>query len=239
LILHPVEGKLSSALVQDIRRSGTRVFGLDQRLEASACDVLAYVDPKRAGQLAGDVAVEALRRKAADSGTPGAPVVGRVVHISMDEESSRGRLHFEGMMEALKVEPGIVLVHDAPALWTREGGAARIQDALRLQGQFDVVVGQTDAIAHGASEALVEAGRREDVLMVAIGGLRGPDGGVELLRRVIVDAVVRHPLPMETIYPHLAALAKDSGYKPTSEPTEMIPTLLTPANLEDALRANR
>ena len=232
LLVYPVEPRLSTAVLQDIQLGGSIVFGLDAMVGDDAANKVAFVDPKKLGQQAGEVALAALKRKAGEGGK----IAGRVVQLTADEDAVFSRQASAGLSEALKQAPDVVLVHDAPGLWSREGGAARIAEALRLQGEFDVVVAQTDAIARGASEALSAAGRRESVLVVSLGGVRGPDGGVDLLRRAVIDAVVRCPLPMEKVYDDLKKLAIDPGYKPSPGREELVPDYLTPKNVDDAVR---
>ncbi len=236
LIVQPVEVKLSGALLEDIREGGTVVFGLDGELAPNSCDKLAFVDRGKLGETAGKIVIEALRRRAKSDPAFAGAVRGRVVQLTTDEDSRAQLLESTGLLTALKTEPGVILVHDAPAMWKADGAAARIKEALALQGEFDVVVAQSDAIGRGASEALAQAGKREQVLIVAIGGMRGPDGGVELLRRAVIDAVVRNPLPMEKLYPELQKIAADPKYRPSSGHEELQPTSLTPKNVDDALR---
>ena len=234
LIVQALEGRLTSALLQDLRSTGTVVFGLDSNLPAEACDQCAFVDQKKLGALAGEVALAALKRKAQEEGQ--SQVTGRIVQITSIDDATTAKDQRAGLEEALQKESGVVLVHDAPGEWTREGAGQRIAEALRLQGQFDVVIAQSDAMAQGVSEALTAAGKREQVLIISIGGLRQPDGGVELLRQAAIDAVILHPLPMEKLYPALQQFATQPGFKPAPLRDELAPGILTPKNLNDALR---
>jgi ABC-type sugar transport system substrate-binding protein len=236
LIAHPLEGRLTSAILQDITTAGTLVLGLDVSVEPAKGATTAYVDDRKAGALAAQHIITALQRKAADSAASGATVKGRVVQILADEANSLSQNISQGLTEALRSQPGIQIVHEAPAFWSKQGAAARIDEALRLQGQFDIVVAHTDEIAEGVSEAVSAAGKREDTLILSIGGLRGPGGGVEQLRNSLIDAVIYRPLPMESLYQTLVQAAADPTYRPNGEKHELEPILLTPKNLEEALQ---
>ena len=236
LLAHPIEGRLTSAILHDMSANGTVVLGMDASVEADSGAVTSFVDDKKAGALAAEHTISALKRKSAAESNGASQTSGRVIQITADEDSMLTKSISSGFADALKSEPGIILVHEAPAFWTKEGAKARVTEALRLQGQFDVVVAHTDEIALGVSEALSLAGKREEVLIIAIGGLKGPDGGVELLRNSIVDAVIYRPLPMEKLYEELSALAKDPNHRPKASRAELQPVLLTPKNLEDALQ---
>lgn len=234
LIIHPLEERLTSALLQDLRAAGTIVLGTDGRLPAEACNQCAFVDQKKLGGLAGEVVIAALKRKAQEEGRT--QITGRVVQITSLDEAPSAREQSIGLMQALQSETGIVLVHDAPGEWTSEGAGMRVTEALRLQGQFDAVIVQSDAMALGVSEALTAAGKREEVLIVSVGGLRQPDGGVDLLRRAVIDALILHPLPMEKLYPALRDLASKPDFHPPPLRDELAPVIVTPKNLNDALR---
>ena len=234
LIVQPVAFKAISALLADIRQSGTIVLGLSEALSADSCDRQAHVDELAVGTMAGEIVLEALKRKAAAEGQT--KVTGRVVQLTSSEDAQASQQQSEGLQTALKAAPDVVLVHDAPAFWKKEEASLRVQEALRLQGQFDVVVAHTDAIAQGASEALSQAGKREQTLIVGIGGMRGPEGGIALLQRGVIDAVVRHPFPLEKLYPELQKIAADPNYRPSGPIEVLKPDFFTPKTVSSALR---
>jgi ABC-type sugar transport system substrate-binding protein len=234
LIVQPVAFKAISAMLTDIRQSGTIVLGLSEALSADSCDRQAHVDERAVGALAGQIVLQALMRKATAEGK--SKVTGRVVQLTSSEDAAASELQSEGLQTALKAAPDVVIVHDAPAFWKKEEASLRIQEALRLQGQFDVVVAQTDAIAQGASEALSQAGKREETLIVGIGGMRGSMGGIALLQRGVIDAVVRHPFPLEKLYPELQKIAADPNYRPSGTIEVIKADFFTPKTVGGALR---
>lgn len=226
LVIGPVDPKTVSDTVNAIQREGAFVVGVDERLAPDTCSALVFVHQKKLGELAGQQVVEALKRKAADEGKPA--VAGRVVHLTGDDSSFEAKARSEGFHEALKAEPGIIVVHEAPAAWTREGGKARTEEALRLQHEFDVVCAQSQAIAQGASEALTTAQAREKVLIV------GMDGGLDLLRKSIIDVTILQPPPLETAFTLLRKHLEDSHFSPPAS-TELQPEAVTPSNLDEVL----
>lgn len=236
LLLHPVEARLTAAVVEGMRGGGIRVIGLDQRLPENSCDAVIYCDQARLGQLAGQVVVEALRRKAAGEGKP--QVTGRVVQIRGRSDAYASRVRSDAFFEALKAEPGIVVVHDAPGDWTVEGGKARAEDARRLQGSFDVIFAHSDAMAMGASQAMTVAQVRENILIVGVDGAGGREGGLELLRRGVIDATIWQPMPMEVAFLQLQKSGAEPGYKMPAR-IEREPVAITPKSLDEFMKRMR
>jgi ribose transport system substrate-binding protein len=234
LIFHPLEFVLSAALLQDIRASGTVVLAAAQGLPADAWDQCAYVDQEKVGAAAADVILAALKRKAESAGQT--EVTGRVVQISLFEDSTMTKLRTAGLEKGLLTTPGVRLVHDAPGEATREGASARLAEASRLQGTFDAILVHSDVMALAISDALSAAGRREDTLIVSIGGLRDRVNGLELLRQGSIDALIGHPLPMEKLHTALVQIAADADHRPGSAQEELPPVVLTPRNMNDRPR---
>ncbi len=236
LLLSPVQVRLSAASVEAMRSAGTKVIGLDQRLPDSACDVRVYCDQAKLGRLAGQVVLDALKRKAADEAK--AQVTGRVVQIRGREQDDACKVRSEAFIKVLKAEPGIMVVHDAPGDWTLEGGKARTEEARHLQGEFDVVFAHNDLMAEGASQALVAAQARERVLLVGIDGNSGRNGGIDLLRRGVIDATIWQPMPLEFAFFVIQNSINDPVFKPQAS-YEWEPQAVTPQTLDDFTRRQR
>ena len=198
LIVQPLDDRLIASLVEGLHAKGTHIIGLDQRLPAGTCDAVMFTDQRKLGHIAGEIVVESLRRKAKDDNQP--TVSGRVVQIRGLMDSYEAKERAEGFAEAIHEEPGIVIVHDAPGNWTAEAASRVTEDAIRLQHQFDVVFAHNDTMAHAASEALLKAQLRESTLIVGIDGVNTFDGGLDLLRRSIIDATIWQPMPMESAF---------------------------------------
>lgn len=234
LLVHALENQLSAAVLQDLKSASSIVLSTDALLPAEAWNQRAFVDQKKVGTAAAEVILAALRRKAADEGR--SEVSGRVAQITLLEDTPDTKARTEGLLNALKTEPGVILVHDAPGEGTKEGAELRLQEALRLQGQMDAIVVHSDTMALAVSGALSAAGLRESTLLVSIGGLRDRNNGIDMLRRGLVDAVIAHPLPMEKLYPTLRTLAEDPPFKPAPLDEELLPVTLTPKNVDDLAR---
>jgi len=233
LLVSPVEDRLSAAVLESMKSSGVKIVALDQRVPESSCEALIFTDQAKIGQLAGQVALKALRRKAETEGKK--QVTGRVVQVRGPDDAFVSKARGEAFAEALKAEPGIVLVHDAGADWTPEGGKKCIDEARRLQGTFDVIFAQNDAMARGISEVLTTAQQRDNVLIIGVDGTGGRDGGIDLVRRGVIDATIWQPMPLETAFSLIQKTANDPKFKPEHR-YEREPIAITPRTVDEFLR---
>ena len=172
--------------------------------------------------------MQALTRKAKDEG--GTEPAGRVVELRGDESSAEAQARHEGFMDAVKKAPGVVLVHDAPAGWTVQGGKDRIREALRLQTRFDVIYAQSDAIAHGAASLLGD--QRGQVMVIGTDGFRGDEGGWTLVMEGDIDASIYHPPLVDLAWQIIERRKAEPGFSP--KPGYRVnAVVITPKNVED------
>ena len=235
LLFQPVEARLTAAILESMKGASSRIIGLDQRLAQSACDTLVYTDQAKLGQKAGEIVLAALKRKAGQEGKP--QVTGRVVQIS-GPKGAAADARSEAFLKVLQAEPGIIVVHDAPGDWSAKSGRERCEDALRLQGQFDVVFAHNDTMAQGASEALNTAQKRDAVLIVGVDAMGGRDGGLDLLRRSVIDATVWQPMPLETCFSMIQRSLYQTSYT-WQILVEREPEAITPKSLDDFVKRLR
>jgi ABC-type sugar transport system substrate-binding protein len=230
VILQPVLMSMALPLLAPLRSAGSFIIGVDEQFADSACDAVIYCDPFKLGQQAGTEILAALKRKAADERL--STVSGRVVQLTFDDAKSyASKRRCEGFAEALKAEPGVIIVHDAPAFGDRQLAADRMVEALRVQHTFDVVLAHDDMMAQGASDALVDAKKREQVLIVGMDGIAGAGGGLEAVRQSAIDATVWQPMPLEKAFAFISKRAVDSKFQPPAR-TERVPEIVSPTNLE-------
>lgn len=227
ILVVALEAKSLAASVSSAVQQGILVMGLGAEAASLPCSTHLLVDQRELGRLAGDLTVKALTQKAREEGQGEA--VGRVVELRGDEGSMSEERH-EGFMEALKKAPGVILVHDAPAQWSRQGGLARAQEALRLQKQFDVVYAHNDSIALGASSGLGDA--RSQVLVIGTDGFRGEEGGLTLVNEGSLDASVHQPLLVDLAWAIILRRAENPAFAP--KPSYRVnASLITPKNVDE------
>ncbi len=230
VLINPVDPKAVTTEIGNLRRAGVFVIGLDSRFEDEVCDTLVYTDQKKIGAAAGDLIVQALKRKAKDLAAP--TVEGRVIQIQLDESLPVSKDRNDGFVSALKAESGLVLVHDGSAKGAPLAAAGLFEEALRLQKQIDAVYVQNDLMARGVHEAAEKAGVREQLLIVGTDGTGGPGGGLEMIRQAHLDATVHQPLLVNLAWQILALRDKDAAFKPKAR-YEIEPVAITPKNVSE------
>lgn len=228
ILVTAVEAETLAPQVSEAVQAGILVIGLGESAASLPCSTVLKVDQRELGRLAGELTVQALTRKAKDEG--GTEPAGRVVELRGDESSAEAQARHEGFMEAVKKAPGVVLVHDAPAGWTVQGGKDRIREALRLQARFDVIYAQSDAIAHGAASLLGD--QRGQVMVIGTDGFRGDEGGWTLVMEGDIDASIYHPPLVDLAWQIIERRKTEPGFSP--KPGYRVnAVVITPKNVED------
>ena len=75
---------------------------------------------------------------------------------------------FEGLSETFLHLPGINILADQTGNWSREEGMRIMEDWLQRYPRIDVLASHNDEMALGALEAIMAAGRLDDILVVGI-----------------------------------------------------------------------
>jgi ABC-type sugar transport system substrate-binding protein len=183
--------------------------------------------------MAADTVVAALKRKAADEGRK--EVTGRVVQLRGVAGSFATDAIAAGFTEGLHAQPGVVLVHDAPADWSTDNAIKRTTETFNLQKNFDAIYCQSDAIAVGAAKAAEAAGQRDHVFIVGTDGLSGQKRGLELVRLGEIDASVVQPALVDLALHIIVKVRSDPAFKPHPS-YEIQPSVIQPRNVEQLLR---
>jgi len=220
-------------LIVEAQTAGIAVIGLDKRMLKEGCASIVYSDQRQVGRMAAQTILEALKRKADEEGR--AEVTGRVIQLRGMEGGYLTNEIAEGFSEGLHAQPGVILVHDAPADWNSESATQRTTEAFRLQKNFDVIYAHNDAMAIGASKAAEAAGQRENIFIVGADGLSGQKRGLELVRLGEIDATIVQPALVDIALQIIVKLRADKTFKP--QPVyEIQPVAIVPKNVEQSLR---
>jgi ABC-type sugar transport system substrate-binding protein len=229
VLVTPVSPDTLAAGVAKAAPQGVMVIGLGSRSATLGAPTSLQVDQRALGRMAGEIAAQALLKKAAAEGSKEAS--GRVVELRIDElPDSDSALRHEGFLEELAKHPGIVLVHDAPGNGTRKGGRERTEEALRLQSRFDVIYAHNDSMALGASTALGDG--RQDVMIIGTDGYRGPEGGYSLVNSGELDASIHQPVLVDLALRIIQRRAENADFQP--KPVyQLRPSVISPKTLDE------
>jgi ABC-type sugar transport system substrate-binding protein len=234
IMVSPVDPAALAAVIVEASTAGIPVIGLDKRMLNEGCASIAYSEQRQVGRLAGQTVIEALKRKAAEEGTP--EVTGRVLQLRGAEGDHASSEIAAGFSEALQASPGIIIVHDSPAEWNAEKATLRTNEAFRLQKNFDVIYAHNDAIAMGAAKAAEAAGQRENILIVGTDGLAGQKRGIELVRGGELDATIVQPALVDLALQIILKLRSDKTFKPKPS-YDVQPVAIVPKNADETFRS--
>lgn len=233
IIVSPIDPPAVAALIVEAQTHGIIVIGLDKRMLNEGCASVVFTDQRKVGRMAADTIIEALKRKAAEETRT--EVTGRVVQLRGAADSYSTNEIAEGFSEGLRTQPGVILVHDAPADWSTETATKCTTEAFNLQKNFDAIYAQSDAMALGAAKAADTAGQRENIFIVGTDGLSGQKRGLELVRLGDLDASVVQPALVDLALQIITKLRKDKAFKPLPS-YEIQPVVIQPKNVEQMLR---
>ncbi|WP_223593850.1 substrate-binding domain-containing protein [Neobacillus bataviensis] len=91
----------------------------------------------------------------------------------------------KGFKEVLQNHPNIHQVDKIVADWNRDKAEDQILEAIKNHPQIDIVFAHSDAMALGAYRAFEKKGIR-GVKIIGVDGLKGENGGLDLVRRNIL-----------------------------------------------------
>lgn len=233
IIISPIDPAALAALIVEAKTQGIIVIGLDKRMLNEGCASIVYSDQRLVGRMAAEAVVEALKRKAAEE--KHTEITGRVVQLRGAADSHATSEMAEGFSEGLRTQPGIIIVHDAPADWSTEKASQRTAEAFKLQQSFDAIYAHSDAMAVSAAKAAETAGQRENVFIIGADGLSGQKRGLESVRDGEIDASVVQPALVDLALQIVTKLRSDKAFKP--QPSyEIQPMVILPKNVEQCLR---
>ena len=177
LILNPLDPKGLILATKTATRANVPVIIIDSSIDPSA-DFITTIQSNnlRNGELVGEWLVKQMagrRIKAALlSGAKGNPV---------GKERRQGI--FRGIIEQQLRSQGdadFELVIQGWGNWTYEGGLTAMEDILVAHSDINVLISEQDAMALGAMQAIREAGKEDEILVVA-----GADGQKEAFDKIM------------------------------------------------------
>ncbi|MEI6535021.1 MAG: substrate-binding domain-containing protein [Verrucomicrobiaceae bacterium] len=233
LMVFPVKTDAIAAQLKDARESGVRIFVFAADMPENSCTSAIYCDERKLGRLAGEFIVQSVRQKITEEGRPEA--IGCVVQLTGPEGNVVSAQRKEGFAEALAKQPGISIVHEAPAGLNGEGAADRINEALAIQKKIDVIFAHNDIIARAAAMAVTVAGMRDNVLVMGVDGAMGKGGGIQMVTGSEIDVTLYHPPLVDFAWDIAQRCLQEPGFKPAPR-NELKPVVV---NLEKAIELTR
>jgi simple sugar transport system substrate-binding protein len=157
------------------------VIVIDRAIEGYNYTLYLGPDNQRIGREAGKYVASLLGRKG-----------GRVLEVLGRHDSPPSLDRSRGFHEGLVDRPDIVTWNRVEADWLQDKAEDVLTPFFAENNRVDVVFAQNDAMAYGAWLAARKAGR-EQLPIIGIDGLPGPDGGLSLVQRGVFAATFNVP----------------------------------------------
>jgi simple sugar transport system substrate-binding protein len=199
LILSPVDG---GALTPAVNRASQKVpvILLDRAVEGYNYTLYIGPDNRRIGRMMGAYVAQSLGNRG-----------GKVIEVRGRSGSPPVLDRSLGFRDSLAASPQIQIVDSVVADWLRDRAQDAVELSLARHPGADFVVAQNDAMALGAFRAAADRSLT-GLKFVGIDGLPGPDGGIDLVSRGLLDATFHCPTGgREAVEYALDILAKTPG----------------------------
>jgi ribose transport system substrate-binding protein len=225
LLISPVSSAALAPVLKEAMQAGTLVLGLGEESLGLPAHSHLIVGQQEMGRLAGQAAVEALGKKTGNASQPR----GRVVVLTGPAQDWRSNERLKGLHDALRSHPGVQIVHEAPTEWTARSAEPPMKDVLRLQPDFDILIGFNDLLASAGASLLKE--RRDEVLVIGMDGFKGSMGGLTMILEGRIDASIYQPPLVDLAFSIIVNRLKDDRFLPKTNYT-LKPLLITPTKAE-------
>ena len=180
LVILPYESDPLTDPVANLKNQGVFVTVVDRGLARDdIADVYVAGNNPALGRISGEYFAERLGGQDANI------VILRGLPVVIDTE------RFDAFMEAIEGS-GINVLDSAYADWNRDKGFEIMQDFLARFPDIDGVWAQDDDVAEGAIEAIMQAGREDELFIV------GGAGKKEIIKRVLDNDPL---VPVDVLYP--------------------------------------
>lgn len=195
IVLVPMNGTALIPKIMEANSMGIPVITADTRVDDGPAEVETFVGLDERSSFAGmaEWVVEQLGGE------------GQVAILEGFRGSSTAELRLLGMMDVFDANEGIEVVASIAADWDQERGLRAAEDILQSNPEVDAIIGSNDLMALGAVQAVIGAGRSDDVIVVgddaipsALASLRAGeldatiDGNTDMVGYEAVMAAYRH-----------------------------------------------
>jgi len=179
LIVSPNEADQLTPVVEEIYKKGIPVIVIDRKINSSQYSAFIGADNLVIGREAGYFADELLQGK------------GKILEISGLKGSTPAIERSKGFHEILNTKTGISVVKTIEGSWLEEKTLSITDSLFRTFRDFDLIFAHNDFMASAASKSAIKYNIKPYI--IGIDGMNGPDGGVDLVLRGMIDGTVYYP----------------------------------------------
>jgi signal transduction histidine kinase/DNA-binding response OmpR family regulator len=201
LIVSPNEAKPITPVVEKAYQNGIPVIILDRRTNSDQYTAYVGADNVEVGQIAGAYTNTLLKGS------------GKVIEISEKPGSSADMDRHRGFSETIGHFPGIELIAKLDGDWDKYSFEAPLTKLLKAHTDIDVIFCQNDRRALKAFGVCKNLGLENKIRLIGVDGLTGPDGGIDLVDKDVLNATILYPTGGEEAIRTAIAILQKQPFK--------------------------
>ncbi len=211
LIVSPNAARPITPVVEKAYQQGIPVIVLDRRTASDQYTAYVGADNVDVGRTAGICANTLLK------GT------GNIIEIGESPGSSADIDRHRGFAEVVGQHPGLRLVRKLEGDWDKRSFADELTNLLKTGPRIQLIFAQNDRTALKAFQICQQLGLEKQLKFIGVDGLPGPNEGIDLVNRGILNATVLYPTGgKEAIRTALAILKKQPFKRENRLPITLI-----------------
>ena len=181
IIVSPIQSKPITPIVEEAMKAGIPVLVVDRKTDNQKYTAYVGVDNIEVGRNAAKIIVSNL------------PDSLKVVEIRGLAGSSPAEERSLGFHQILDKFPSIEFMGTIQGDWEKESITGGFKELLQEIGPVDYVFVHNDRMALGAWEVARNLGIEDQIKIIGVDGLNGPNGGIQLVKEGVLNATILYP----------------------------------------------
>jgi signal transduction histidine kinase/DNA-binding response OmpR family regulator len=219
LIVSPNEAKPLTPIIDSIFKTGLPIIVVDRSILSNNYSTFIGASNYKVGVTAGSYANALLKAK------------GNIVEVKgLLKGSSADQGRQNGFLDFIKNYPGLNLITSCVIDTTKDGQLIdELSPVLKANKDIDLIYCHDDRVALKAYKIIDQLGLEKKIKIIGVDGLPGPNNGIDLVGRGMLDATILYPSGgREAIETAINILEK----KPYSKNIELASTIIDSSNVE-------
>ncbi len=181
IIVSPIQSKPITPIVEEAMNSGIPVVLVDRKTDNEKYTVYVGADNIEVGRNAAKIIVSNIRDSL------------RVIEIKGLKGSSPAKERSLGFHQVIDKFGNIEFCGAIEGDWEKESVTESFREMLLRTGPVDYVFAHNDRMAKGAWEVARNLGIENNIKIIGVDGLNGPNGGIQLVKDGMLAATILYP----------------------------------------------
>tara|TARA_R100000935_G_scaffold34659_1_gene55301 strand:+ start:996 stop:3629 length:2634 start_codon:yes stop_codon:yes gene_type:complete len=181
IIVSPIQSKPITPIVEEAMKAGIPVLVVDRKTDNQKYTAYVGADNIEVGRNAAKIIVSNL------------PDSLKVVEIRGLAGSSPAEERSLGFHQILDKFPSIEFMGTIQGDWEKESITGGFKELLQEIGPVDYAFVHNDRMALGAWEVARNLGIEDQIKIIGVDGLNGPNGGIQLVKEGVLNATILYP----------------------------------------------